>query len=911
MTLSKFDKTYTAGKEGDGTTKLEKNGVVGVLVGSNENPGSVSATAENYSASLTLERNNVPASAYTLILTSAPATFSGSTATLTMTSKDGNKQQSENVDHAGSALLVHGYEENPSTEIDTTKTTKVTFSAGQTTLSTDMQGELAGSTNVLHVEGNARVDFTGSTVNITTKTASNAVVGDAGDFVAGIGICLEAHNAADSKKTPSTANLHTGQNTTLNINVVGTGTTLKTEKDNFYPTGGAAFLAGIYADGGELYAEGDVNVTVNAKAGTAAGLVLNGQSLDHSSFAKFNESTNEWAYSTLGNSVSYDHTSTFAKKLDVNVHSDTGRTVGVLLATPCCDLDGYVGQQTADGKTEIAKSDSVKNNDNREVSSVTKLTVNDLTVNVTKGEENTFASDGILLVNTKISGTPKLVVNGTATITADNALRTAYWDDDGHEADGTVTGQVIVNDDASLTLNGNVSEFKGQVIQEGGKVALNATDGKFFGGALYVKGGSFETAAVYDSTGFEKNGSAAPVLKVFKDASATLGGLTIGAFDVDETHVKVYGGTLAVNGNLDIQAGGKLGMNDGEVLVKNGTATVSGTIAPTANDEAKTEKPDNSLGMLTMEGGSLTLTSTADVDVYRVWLKNGATFSMDPKADLKTELLFRVDGGTVNADQVDWDTAKQGRMKIWKSDSVVNLKSFTASLTTNDTASFKLFDGTMNVGALNVVAGARIGSNAGTINVTGGDSLIMGSVRPLEVNTAGSPIDEPAPETSSTVLNVKGGTFFVGSEDATDLNASNLRVKTLAVSDGAKFANYGTVKVEDSLTVTNAEFHTTGRVHMKTLVLNQGGDFYEYGSDDDSQDFAAHFSTIVLEEGGRYISDDSETDVYIDQSNTIWRGGMLYRLDDDASVVSLKGSKLLLAGNSDAAEECDKDLDFP
>ncbi len=933
---------YTAGEATDtDTLTKEKEGVVGIAVVNNKtyDIDNVKASAENFDASLELNRNNVASSGYTVILNQANTEFTGSSATIKMTSKDGSNQASEDPDHAGSALLVHGYDTTPNDSIDTDKTTKVVFSANETKLSTDMQGAKAGSTNVLHVEGNARVDFTGQTAKISTTTASDSVAFEDEDedeesVVAGIGIMLEADAAKSSQKTADTANLHTSSGTTLTIDVEGTGE--KSPKDSgysIYDAGGAALIAGIYAEGGEIYAEGDVSVNATAKAGTAVGMALYGTSLDHDSFSTFNQGSNEWEFSNLGKSVSYDHISTFEKKLEVNVKSDTGRTVGILLATPCCNYDGYK-QETKENGIQTVEAKNIK--DQRTVDSVTKLTVKDLTVNVTKGANNTYASDGILLVNTSVKGTPELVVTGTSEVTADNALRTAYWDEDGHEAAGEVNGVVYVEDGASLTLNGSVNQYQGWLIQKGGTVKLNASDNKFFGGKVKVEGGSFETTALYDSTGFEKNGSNAPVLKVFEGASATVGGLKIGAFDVDETHVKVYGGTLTVKGDLDVQKGGKLGMNDGEVVVT-GAATVSGKIAPTANDEAGTEKPDSSLGMLTIDGGSLTLNSTASVDTYRVWLKNGAVFTMDPAADLRTELLFRVDGGTVNAAQVDWDTAKQGRMKIWK-DSVVNLKSFTASLTTNDTASFKIFDGTMNVGALNVVAGARIGSNAGTINVTGGNSLIMGSVRPLDVNTAGSPIDEPAPSTSSTVLNVKGGTFTVGSAKATNLSVSNLRVKTLALSDSAKFSNYGTVKVDDSITITGAEFNGTGQlnaktlnvtdsatltnsgsitadntlkvenatfrnygsVHAKTIELGSGADWYTNAETQEE-----HFEKTIFGAGSRYIDETDEVssdDDWADIGTMVLRGGELLTKASDGTLNAMKG---VFAVGYDEKPDCD------
>ena len=82
-----------------------------------------------------------------------------------------------------------------------------------------------------------------------------------------------------------------------------------------------------------------------------------------------------------------------------------------------------------------------------------------------------------------------LAVNGNATISADNALRSEYWVNDGVVGAGDVNAKVTVGENASLTLNGNVSGYAGDFIQNGGTVTVNAKDSKFFGGAVQVLGG--------------------------------------------------------------------------------------------------------------------------------------------------------------------------------------------------------------------------------------------------------------------------------------------------------------------------------------------------------------------------------------------------------------------------------------
>ena len=477
IVLKNFDQTYTAGKKDDETTAKEKEGVVGILVGSNDSTQKASASAENFSASLTLNRKNVPASAYTLLLNNAPATFTGSSTKLSMTTTDGLAQVEEDPDHAGSALLVHG----PRSTAQASDTTLVSFEA-DTTLEATLKGAKAASTNVLHIEGNAAVAFTGKTVNITALTesdSSGAFEHHGASPAAGIGIMLEAYSGADSAKTADTANIRTGKDTTLNISVTGTGTTTPdSDEYSYFREGGAAFLSGIFAEGGEIYAQGDVNINVNAKGGTAIGTVLYARALDHSDLSQLNGK--KWEFTDFGKTVSYDQTSTFEKSLTLTVHSDTGHAAGMILAGSCCNLEGINGKWEDEGGY----------NDTRNPNATTKVTVNDLTLNVTKGDANKFTSDGVLLVGTRVGGTTELNINGNATITADNALRSAYWVSDGVEGQGDVQAKVMVGEKASLTLNGNVSGYAGDFIQNGGTVTVNTKDNKFFGGAVQVLGGT-------------------------------------------------------------------------------------------------------------------------------------------------------------------------------------------------------------------------------------------------------------------------------------------------------------------------------------------------------------------------------------------------------------------------------------
>ena len=900
---SAFDERYTAGQNAK-----ETDGVIGIAAFNH------ASAVSDFSASLTLNRNNVAASAYTVLLNQSPVTFTGSSTTLRMTTIDGENQSEEDPDHAGSALLMHGDHTDPAGTFNASQTTKAVFAADTTTLESTLKGAKAGSTNTLHLEGNSAIDFTGKTVNITTLTESDAV----GQFLhrgatpaTGIGIVLEAYTAKNSDKTADTANIHTGRDTTLNISVTGTGTTTPTEDtENFFQEGGAALLAGIYADGGELWAEGDVNIDVNAKAGTAAGMMLYARALDHSTFSELNGKN--WEFTNFGNSVSYDHTSTFEKSLTLNVHSDTGRTAGMILAGSCCNLEGINGEwKEEDGYT-----------DTRDPQSTTRVTVNDLTVNVTKGKDNKFASDGVLLVGTRVGGSTELSINGNAVISADNALRSEYWVNDGVVGDGDVKATVEVGDKASLTLNGNVSGYAGDFIQRGGTVKVNTKDKQFFGGAVKVRGGTFTTDARYDSTGFETNAAAAPSLEVFDGAEATVAAMTVGSFDADRTAVKLFGGSLVVNGVLNITEGAKIGANAGRLTVNHGTSVIAGRLKTTAGNSNNVQ-PHTSGAELYVNGGTLAVTDTADISMNDLWLTNGAKSTVTDKAGFRFSGPVIVQNATLDAPTMNFVSGKNGRLRVMDG-GTVNLASLTLTRPAGEwateadvPASAKLLSGTVNVGSLTINEGAHLGLNTGTFIVTGGDSVALGNINTTHVNAYENgtwTTSEKRPAVSTATFNVKGGSFTLGSSPSAE-PWPTFHTGQLNVTDAAVFKNHGDLVVDNTLTLTGSAFHNQGTAHGKTLVLGDGADWYTYEPTKDQKangvHFAEHFATMIYEEGSRFICEVVETPeyLYIDQGNDIFRGGQIYGMTEDGTAG--KAFEHLVVGGVFKGDEADAGLGYP
>lgn len=768
--LQNFDQTYEAGKKSDEETiAKEAEGIVGILVGTTSSNATPSASAENFTARLTLNRKNVPASAYTLLVNRAPTTFTGSSTKISMTAVDGTAQGDQDPDDAGSALLVQGDRIGFDGTYRAADTTLVSFGADSTTLETTMKGAKAGSTNTVHLEGNSALAFTGKTVKISANTESNAVAGaeHRGETpVTGIGIVLEAYTGKDSTKTADTANIRTGRDTTLNINVTGTGTTASTT-GNIFQEGGAAFLSGIYAEGGEIYAQGDVNIDVTAKGGTTIGTMLYARALDHEDLSTLNGKT--WEFSDFGKTVSYDHTSTFEKSLTLNVSSDTGRAVGMILAGSCCNLEGI------NGKWE----DENGYIDNRQLNATTKVTVNDLTVNVKKGEANKFASDGILMIGTRVGGATELAVNGNATISADNALRSEYWVNDGVVGEGDVNAKVTVGENASLTLNGNVSGYAGDFIQNGGTVTVNAKDSKFFGGAVQVLGGKL-TAENADWTV-----AANSVL----NGDVTLGNVTVNSGN----DLQMTGGKLAaksfsllggkIEGNADLTLFG--GDADKSILdgatLKVKSLTLDGKNGKGLDDGAFIDVHEGSKLIVT---GDMTLTdktvlsgNTSTVHAQNLFLENGSWYYSQ---NLNETREFQVSDGVLTLRGGQLITSVDGK-ETESADKAARIE----SLLLKKGADAEFSDPVaayIEAGTYDFKKGVTIADNGSEMRIKGDNTVV--NIGALAVN---------------------GGSFVIGVDGDKASDKPLVTVKTISIADGAKME-----LINGTLSTTTDQIFTNG-----------------------------------------------------------------------------------------------------
>lgn len=809
--LQNFDQTYEAGKKSDEETiAKEAEGIVGILVGTTSSNATPSASAENFTARLTLNRKNVPASAYTLLVNRAPTTFTGSSTKISMTAVDGSAQGDQDPDDAGSALLVQGDRIGFDGTYRAADTTLVSFGADSTTLETTMKGAKAGSTNTVHLEGNSALAFTGKTVKISANTESNAVAGaeHRGETpVTGIGIVLEAYTGKDSTKTADTANIRTGRDTTLNINVTGTGTTASTT-GNIFQEGGAAFLSGIYAEGGEIYAQGDVNIDVTAKGGTTIGTMLYARALDHEDLSTLNGKT--WEFSDFGKTVSYDHTSTFEKSLTLNVSSDTGRAVGMILAGSCCNLEGI------NGKWE----DENGNIDNRQLNATTKVTVNDLTVNVKKGEANKFASDGILMIGTRVGGATELAVNGNATISADNALRSEYWVNDGVVGEGDVNAKVTVGENASLTLNGNVSGYAGDFIQNGGTVTVNAKDSKFFGGAVQVLGGKL-TAENADWTV-----AANSVL----NGDVTLGNVTVNSGN----DLQMTGGKLAaksfsllggkIEGNADLTLFG--GDADKSILdgatLKVKSLTLDGKNGKGLDDGAFIDVHEGSKLIVT---GDMTLTdktvlsgNTSTVHAQNLFLENGSWYYSQ---NLNETREFQVSDGVLTLRGGQLITSVDGK-ETESADKAARIE----SLLLKKGADAEFSDPVaayIEAGTYDFKKGVTIADNGSEMRIKGDNTVV--NIGALAVN---------------------GGSFVIGVDGDKASDKPLVTVKTISIADGAKME-----LINGTLSTTTDQIFTNG-LGVDGTATDAGSQIYAGGQ----------YDKLALTGGTLAFSDAFYNDLY-------------------------------------------------
>lgn len=207
-------------------------------------------------------------------------TLSGLKANIAYT--DNGLNSTVHPDNESSALMITG---NP----DPTKNgseqkssvTRFVSDAAATTIIAKAEGEHAGSINGITVEGLAKAEVTGSTLNIIVSSENDSPIGDDDFTAAGISVVtyrLPNTDPEDDYSTDTTTGFFTGENTKLTVTSSTTG---EKESSHIWGTDGAATAIGIFAEGGVIDIGGDAEVKVNAKGGAAVGATLFAQPLDY------------------------------------------------------------------------------------------------------------------------------------------------------------------------------------------------------------------------------------------------------------------------------------------------------------------------------------------------------------------------------------------------------------------------------------------------------------------------------------------------------------------------------------------------------------------------------------------------------------------------------------------------------
>lgn len=488
----------------------------------------------------------------------------------------------------------------------------INFNAAKTMISGTSRGETGASLEGIYLGSKAAFNFTGKEVVLTVINENNKPAHtDGTDRLAsysatGInnqGLIIDGRDYG----------LTTSADTSMTINVTTTGDKIGS---GYYD--GAAIAAGLNAEGGRNTFGGDVEINVTAAGGNAYGGHLATQALDDELLVE--EKNGQYGYTDIGRQVSWNHETTFEKNASIKVHSENGQATGFLLEGSCCSEAG----------STLKLDDSVRS----------KVIVNGtMNLTVTKGSDSTKETQGFLFVETPYGGLGELDVNGTATITADQALTSEYWQiDDGlNDPSKLARGLVRIGDKGSLTLNGKVDAYHGAVRIDGGTLSLNSDT--WFGGSVEVKGGSLKAQnAVYDTTAGADDLTLGKYLYIEGDADVSLKAMNIGNLGEGNngavTHAKMYGGSLSLE-SFSLAEGGKFGVNAGTITVS-GTGRLAGKLRPTtvqvmndlgipgqlASDELA--QPHSTATLVTK--GSFTVENTGVLEINNLTV-DGGTFT--------------------------------------------------------------------------------------------------------------------------------------------------------------------------------------------------------------------------------------------------------------------------------------------
>ena len=288
------------------------------------------------------------------------------------------------------------------------------------------------------------------TLSITTQSAGNTVPAEADTGADNDGMYLSGQ-----------ALFETAAETKVDIHAISTGNgTVDDPYHEFAPGEKAgSYAIGVTTEGGSILANGDFSVEAESNGGFAAGLVLQGVAGDSGWNSLYQDEISNWGAE-----------STFNGNLTISAESQTGRAEGVRIG-------GFVPY-------DPDEDDFDPYGDYSESSRVVMTTAAGTTTTITATDHSdAVRSVGVYfaLPEGKQVGDEEwnynlgeLHFNGTTTVTADDAL----------------AGEAgYLYNAGTLTLNGDVDQFKGEFTQTAGQTTLNTTNGKFFGGKVALNAG--------------------------------------------------------------------------------------------------------------------------------------------------------------------------------------------------------------------------------------------------------------------------------------------------------------------------------------------------------------------------------------------------------------------------------------
>ncbi len=415
----------------------------------------------------------------------------------------------------------------------------IEFAADQTNINVSTTSDAAPSIAGIKAEAFSKVLLSNGTLSITTQSAGNTVPAEADTGADNDGMYLSGQ-----------ALFETAAETKVDIHAISTGNgTVDDPYHEFAPGENAgSYAIGVTTEGGSILANGDFSVEAESNGGFAAGLVLQGVAGDSGWNSLYQDEISNWGAEN-----------TFNGNLTISAESQTGRAEGVRIG-------GFVPY-------DPDEDDFAPYGDYSESSRVVMTTAAGTTTTITATDHSdAVRSVGVYfaLPEGKQVGDEEwnynlgeLHFNGTTTVTADDAL----------------AGEAgYLYNAGTLTLNGDVDQFKGEFTQTAGQTTLNTTNGKFFGGKVALNAGDLVvngdiefSTAITGNGNLIINGEGGSVS--FTGANDNkIGNLTVSNADFTNTSNIDVTGTITLN-NVKID-----NLDDGDVEAKDAIYLGAGTV---------------------------------------------------------------------------------------------------------------------------------------------------------------------------------------------------------------------------------------------------------------------------------------------------------------------------------------------